>query len=661
MIDHSAGDPPGFDDPRETAPQDPRQTPPDRLERLLSAYFDGLLGKTELEELEGMLLTDREAAERAAGFCLAHRQVFDVVSEQRFHDLIDQVLVGRPGPPRDWISVRSEPQPPTEAGLPVLRTTGMIAVGVLAAGMLAAAAMLAVHIALPHGSQEQTSGQGVASAPGRSVETSGPGEGGGQPVAGDVALEGPSGEPDPTAAATLTQLLAPEWTAPAGARHVGQVLRIGDRLALESGRAKLTFDCGAEIVLEGPCDFELQSSMVGLLHRGRLTADVPRRAFGFGVLCPSVDLIDLGTSFGVNVADGGDAELHVFKGEVLCRPSGNDQPRNRDLIHVQANQGMSFAARGEAKRVLDEGSDPEPGSERPLAGTRSEDQSRVPLNPKQFAALRSARRPIADPPAPLLARGLALWLAADRQLVTDSDGRVIAWPDLMCGDNLSTEDALQPDPLARPLLVADALAGRPAVRFDGDSDFLVTTPLQTTDNQTVLIVCQYSPGALRKGRLWGGQILNYDGPPSRYLSDTFEPGVLQIGEPLLESEFRPTLLSAQVFAGFVGATTIEAGRIDGHEVGVERPIIVAYTYNYSKGWAELRIDGELCGRGRAFAPQGITSRKILGRHAWMQNYFNGDLAELLIYNRALSADELAEATRALAVKYEVEFRDFSGG
>jgi hypothetical protein len=39
----------------------------------------------------------------------------------------------------------------------------------------------------------------------------------------------------------------------------------------------------------------------------------------------------------------------------------------------------------------------------------------------------------------------------------------------------------------------------------------------------------------------------------------------------------------------------------------------------------------------------------------MQNFFHGDLAELLIYNKALSPKELAETTSYLAKKYSIPF------
>ena len=66
-------------------------------------------------------------------------------------------------------------------------------------------------------------------------------------------------------------------------------------------------------------------------------------------------------------------------------------------------------------------------------------------------------------------------------------------------------------------------------------------------------------------------------------------------------------------------------------VGADAPVVVAYVYDYEyeRGKSYLAINGRSYGEARAFAPQGITSRKIIGRHAWMQNFFHGDLAELL--------------------------------
>ena len=130
--------------------------------------------------------------------------------------------------------------------------------------------------------------------------------------------------------------------------------------------------------------------------------------------------------------------------------------------------------------------------------------------------------------------------------------------------------------------------------------------------------------------------------------------MLQIGEPLLEQHFKPTLVTAKVFAGFIGSATVESGRVDADEVGIDTPVIVCYHYDLSNTHATLTVNGKTFSEVRAFAPQAITSRKIIGRHAWMQNFFHGDLAELLIFNKALSAAEVDQTTQYLADKYAVK-------
>jgi hypothetical protein len=590
----------------------------DPLERLLSRYFDGELDAHGVAELEGRLIDDANAPRRAAEWCLAHRQITDVLSEDRLHDLIDQMLVGRPGPPREVFEPRTLSSPSAGRRL-VPRAAWALSLATIAT---AAAIVFAIFRPLDW---RPANGPGGKNSPQEANVTAST-----DPVPFEFSLQPGTSSPrtESHSIASLAQVIDVVWESPEATLESGQDLLPGSHVRLRSGRAKVTFDCGAEVVLEGPCDFELQNKMVGLLHAGRLTADVPKRAFGFGVLCPGVDLVDLGTSFGVSVQGGAQTELHVFEGEVLCSPNEPDTAGARRIVHVRENEAMSFTS-------------------------GASDSADLPLDTVQFASLRSVRRSDRQAPEGMTADELALWLAADTGVVTDAKGRVISWSDRLYGDNRSAEDALQAEAVARPLLAKDAINGQPAVRFDGESDFLLTTPLQTIDDQTVVLVCQFSDAALNPDRRWGGQILNYDGPPSRYLSDTLEPGVLQIGEPLLESQFKPTLISGQVFAGFVGETTVESGRVDAAPAGVGAPTIVAYTYNYTQGRAELRVNGRLAGVSRAFAPQEVTSRKIIGRHAWMALFYCGDLSEMLIYNKALSAEELDATSLYLSRKYAI--------
>ena len=590
-------------------------------DQLFSRYLEGNLTAHELVEFEARMLADDTFAEHFSRWCLLHRQIQELLTERTLHQLMEQFVTGSSALPKKALSqgtaARGQQEKLTDAGAPILppnrvppvggpgilQSTRLqwrrwLALGTAAAAVVAIAVWMSVHRF-------------------RNGETIGP-------LAASTA-ERNADQVD--VVATLTQMVDGVWMRRAPQLTPGQLLPKGTRVALESGMAKVTFDCGAEVVLQGPCDFQLQSQMIGFLKSGKITANVPHRAFSFTILSPQVNFVDLGTAFGVTVGRRGKTELHVFEGEVLCSLS-KDTSEHSEPIHVTATKALAFDSKSDAP-------------------------SDIAIDKAQFSPLIDLRRAAGTKLQRLIPDRLALWLAADLGVMTDAAHKVVSWQDILYGDNRSAEDATQNDEHARPTLVADALNGRPAVRFDGQSDFLLTTPLETTDDQTVLFVCQFSPSAYDKSRQWGGQILNYDGPPSRYLSNTLEPGVLQIGEPLLAEEFKPTLLTGQVFAGFVGSATVESGRVDTQPIGANVPVVVAYEYDYSRGRAMLSINGRSYGEARAFAPQGITSRKIIGRHAWKQNFFCGDLAELLIYNKALSSQELADTTAYLAGKYSI--------
>ncbi len=586
----------------------PRQVDNDEL---ISGYFEESLDAGQLRQFETRLVDDPAFADQVARWSLLHRQVFELLAESKLHALMDRAVTSSPSLPSDFraeleaaAARRSGSPGPTDSSRARRPDRSWRRLAWPAIAATAAAIAAVVWWSLPQAAAPLESAPMVAGAPVPAADA-------------------------PATVATLTQTEDCQWASWAPSFDCGQQLTEGTRLILASGMAKVTFECGAEVVLQGPCDFVAQSRMVGYLVSGRITANVPRRAFRFAIRSPEVDFVDLGTAFGVNVGDDGETQLHVFQGEVVCSPPKNETGDQKRLVHVTANKAVEF-------------SNQQPGL------------SDIAMDERPFARHIALRQAPVALPTRVVANHLALWLAADVAVATDPQDRVIAWQDILYGDNVSAEDAIQVNKVARPALVRDAVHGKPAVRFDGESDYLLTTPLATTDDQTVLFVCQFSPSAYGEDRVWGGQIINYDGPPSRYLSDTLEPGVLQIGEPLLADEFKPTLLTAQVFAGFIGSLTVEAGRVDGRQVGADVPVVVSYVYDFSHGRAVLAINGQPCGEARAFAPQGITSRKIIGRHAWMQNFFHGDLAEMMIYNKALSPEELADTTAYLADKYAIE-------
>ena len=100
----------------------------------------------------------------------------------------------------------------------------------------------------------------------------------------------------------------------------GMRLYPGQKLKLESGLAEFKFFNGAEVVLQGPAEFEVLGKKVCGLSVGRLVARADEeRSKGFIVEAPGARFVDLGTRFAVSVERGGRSEVHVAQGAVSVR------------------------------------------------------------------------------------------------------------------------------------------------------------------------------------------------------------------------------------------------------------------------------------------------------------------------------------------------------
>ncbi len=88
------------------------------------------------------------------------------------------------------------------------------------------------------------------------------------------------------------------------------------KLALVEGMATLRFESGAEITLEAPSTLEVLSKMRCRLIEGSLVANVPDSAHGFTIDTEEMEVIDLGTRFGLTASGLGKTHLYVFDGVV---------------------------------------------------------------------------------------------------------------------------------------------------------------------------------------------------------------------------------------------------------------------------------------------------------------------------------------------------------
>lgn len=126
------------------------------------------------------------------------------------------------------------------------------------------------------------------------------------------------------AIAMLNRVVNARWNSAEGTPRLGAPLEPGS-LRLDSGLAQIVFYNGARVVIEGPAELRLVSSTEAACARGTLTAEVPPQARGFRVTAPGCAVTDLGTAFGLKVAENR-TEVHVFEGHVELRSATGNVP-----------------------------------------------------------------------------------------------------------------------------------------------------------------------------------------------------------------------------------------------------------------------------------------------------------------------------------------------
>ena len=161
-----------------------------------------------------------------------------------------------------------------------------------------------------------------------------PGEHPGLIVSGDSA---PNLLPEIQSVGHITGMKNCRWSASGVAPMVGSYVPLGRKYSLESGLLQITYITGANVILEGPCEYRVNSNVGGHLALGKLTARVekaktqaanpesrkssliPHPSSLFSVTTPTATVTDLGTEFGVEVNKDGGTTSHVFQGSVKVR------------------------------------------------------------------------------------------------------------------------------------------------------------------------------------------------------------------------------------------------------------------------------------------------------------------------------------------------------
>ena len=216
----------------------------------------------------------------------------------------------------------------------------------------------------------------------------------------------------------------------------------------------------------------------------------------------------------------------------------------------------------------------------------------------------------------------AIHLRADRGVTVDAGKRVSRWTGI-AGEFLISE---QPDLESRPKLIKDGFNGHPVIRFDGINDFL-HVPGQVLESQEFTILAVASDRAPAGHR---ELFSNWDGSEGNAGSSLF---VGMTG--------RNKLRLSDAFSG--------VGQIE------NRSSAFVLTAINSSSNAILEVNGvRVAEAGRSLPNRNLTTRYVIGQQGDINGEFwNGDVAELVVVPRALSENELRPVTRSLATRYGI--------
>lgn len=120
------------------------------------------------------------------------------------------------------------------------------------------------------------------------------------------------------------------------------------RLVLAAGEIQVGLTSGVDVAVRGPAEFSVLSGDRLELVRGSLVARVPTGAEGFTVSAPTVDVVDLGTEFGVRSLGGDGAEVVVFQGRVEAQSRSSF---NAAAEILSVNMGKRFMSDGRSQAI----------------------------------------------------------------------------------------------------------------------------------------------------------------------------------------------------------------------------------------------------------------------------------------------------------------------
>ncbi|MEW4452407.1 FecR domain-containing protein [Bremerella sp. JC817] len=161
------------------------------------------------------------------------------------------------------------------------------------------------------------------------------------------ALANDPAAPQPTPAMQIVQLARTRFFDEPQAFAPGDSMQLDHDYALVEGSVQMRSSTGAEMIVQAPAVFSIQSAEQVLLKVGNCSVYAPEGAEGFRVLTPQAEVVDKGTRFSINVKESGEADVEVIEGAAEVFPVGQDEKSTSTGLLLEAGQARAINALGE--------------------------------------------------------------------------------------------------------------------------------------------------------------------------------------------------------------------------------------------------------------------------------------------------------------------------
>lgn len=149
--------------------------------------------------------------------------------------------------------------------------------------------------------------------------------------------------------ATLAGSSAALWDDASAAFLTSKKSLLHRDLDLRNGYAQINYANGVQVIVEGPCRFQVTSENSMQVRRGRATVKVPHSADHFHLDTPSGRITDLGTEFGVAIGSSEEGPViltEVFDGEIEVPASNSDRQR------LQSGTSLAILGSDSTRRLM---------------------------------------------------------------------------------------------------------------------------------------------------------------------------------------------------------------------------------------------------------------------------------------------------------------------